>query len=254
LRRNTNTRLTFGGDIKSTPLWTPDSRFIVFQAAGGMYWVRADGTVGKPQILVSSNGVQYPWSFAPDGSRLAFFERRPTDLKEPDIWTIPIQIDAAGLHAGKPEPFLQTPFNEMAPAFSPDGRWIAYSSNESGIAEVYVRAFPDQRGKSQISEGGGTYPRWSRSGNELYFFSADGHIMVASYSARGASLMAEKPRQWSARRFMTNPIFGDIYDVAPDGKGVIALVAADLDDQPSPNHVMFLMNFFDELRRRMQPR
>ena len=86
-----------------------------------------------------------------------------------DIWTVSLESDGAGLRAGKPEPFLQTPFDERHPSFSPDGRWMAYDSNESGAYQVYVRAFPDKGGKWQISNSGGIYPVWSRNGRELFF-------------------------------------------------------------------------------------
>jgi Tol biopolymer transport system component len=97
-----------------------------------------------------------PWSFTRDGKRLAFNNFSPANID--DIWTAPVETDSSGLRAGKPELFLQAPFHERSPMFSPDGLWIAYQSNESGTYEVYVQGFPDGHGKRQISLGGGTYP------------------------------------------------------------------------------------------------
>jgi dipeptidyl aminopeptidase/acylaminoacyl peptidase len=254
LQRGANTKLTFDGGVKSTPTWTPDGRFVLFHGDGGIFWTRSDGS-GKPEILLASKQFLNPWSFTPDGKRLAFFDRNVSEHLEPDLWTVSIENDGASLRAGKPELFLRTPFNEMAPAFSPDGRWIAYQSNESGITEVYVRAFPDQHGKRQISNSGGRFPRWSRAGNELFFHTDDGDIMAAAYTASADSFVTESPRRWTPKRLLTNLVFGPYYDVAPDGKSLVTLAPAEgQEDQPSRNHVVFLTNFFDELRRRTQPR
>jgi serine/threonine-protein kinase len=119
-----------------------------------MFWTRADGA-GKPQTLTSSKGRQIPYSFVPDGTRLAFFG---ASAGTTGIWTVPLKVGDGGLSAGIPETFVQSSFVDRHPAFSPDGRWLAYSSNESGVFQVYVRAFPDRGGKWQISTSGGLYP------------------------------------------------------------------------------------------------
>ncbi len=126
---------------------------------------------------------------------MAFNEQRPETAY--DLWTVPLESDGAGLRAGKPEVFLQTPADERNPSFSPDGRWLAYTSNESGTFQVYVRAFPDKGGKLQISNSGGLLPMWSRSGHELFFGTSDNHIMAAAYTVKGDSFLADKPRLWS---------------------------------------------------------
>ena len=243
-RRDTMTRLTFGGG--TIPVWSPDGRYIAFQAAGGMFWTRSDGG-GKPQPLTQSKNPQAPWSFTADGKRLTFDESNPGS--EHDLWTVPLESNAVGLRAGKPEAFLQTSFDERHPSFSPDGRWLAYASNESGIYEVYVRTFPDKSGRWQISNGGGMYPVWSRNRRELFFRSLDNQIMVAVYTVRGDSFTPGKPRVWSEKR-LANPRRN--YDVAPDGKRIIALMPAEsTEGQQTQHHVIFLVNFFDELRRRV---
>ncbi len=246
-QRDTITRLTFGSAAPSNPLWSPDGRYILYQAPGGMYWTRSDGA-GKPQPLTQSKNRQVPWSFTADGKRLAFMEVNPETGY--DLWTVPLESDTAGLRAGKPEPYLQTPFDERHDSFSPDGRWMAYTSNESGGYQVDVRAFPDKGGKWQISNSGGMYPVWSRNGRELYFRTEDNQIMVAAYTVKGDSFVADKPRVWSEKRIASLG-FTATYDIAPDGKRIVALMPASTpEDQKAESHVFFLENFFDEVRRR----
>jgi serine/threonine-protein kinase len=161
LERDTMTPRTFDGKFNLAPIWSPDGRHIVFSNTDGLSWTRADGA-GKPQLLIRSKHFVKPWSFTPDGKRLAYFEMDPETLY--DLWTVPLENDGTGLRAGKPEVFLQTPADERFPSFSPDGKWLAYVSSESGSFQVYVRAFPDTGGKWQISSDGGVYPMWSRRG------------------------------------------------------------------------------------------
>jgi serine/threonine-protein kinase len=248
-QRDTMTRLTFTGNDQG-PVWSPDGRYIAFRAAGeGMSVTRSDGA-GKPQPLTQSKNVQYPWSFSPDGKRLAFFEQRSGTTF--DLWTAPLEDDSAGLRAGKPEVFLQTPATERFPAFSPDGRWMAYASNESGTSQVYIRAFPDKGGKWQISSSDGSYPMWSRNGRDLFFETLDNHIMVAAYSVKGDSFVADKPRMWSETQLggLVNSVKN--VDLAPDGQRIVALIPVEASEaQKAQNHVIFLMNFSDELRRKV---
>jgi len=245
-QRDTMSRLTFG--FGAAPVWSPDGRYIAFSGpiGSGLFSTRADG-VGKPQSLTHSENVQVPNSFTPDGKRLVFVEVSPqTGL---DLWTLPIENDGTGLRAGKPEVFLGAPYREGQASVSPDGKWLAYYSDESGAMEVYVRAFPDNGGKWQISNGGGMYPAWSRNGRELFYRTVDNQIMVASYAAKGDSFAAQKPRVWSPKR-IANIGQSMNYDVAPDGKRIAAIMPAEASGaQPGEGHVTFVLNFFDELRR-----
>jgi hypothetical protein len=245
-QRDTMTRLTFSG--ASSPVWSPDGRYIAFQAPGGISWIRADGA-GKSQLLTQSKNRQAPYSFAPDGKRLAFHELTGTGFH---LWTVPVENDGAGLRAGKPEPFLQAQFNERGPSFSPDGRWLAFSSDDSGAYQVYVRAFPDKGGKWQISNTGGIYPVFSPNGRELFFQGPDNRIMVAAYTGKGDSFVAEKPRVWSEKKIADSGLGGASYAITPDGKRIAALMPAEApEDQKAQTHVIFLENFSDELRRKV---
>jgi len=146
---------------------------------------------------------------------------------------------------------VNSAFNELEPAFSPDGRWLAYDSDESGTREVYVRPFPGPGGKWQVSTGGG-YPKWSRNGKELFYRTQDSKIMVVTYTASGDSFQADKPQLWSPGQFTDVGIGNYNYDLHPDGKR-FAVLKAGTEQAPAVNKVSFIFNFFDELRRKFPP-
>ena len=246
-RRDTMTRLTFGtvGSGLPNSVWSPDGRYIVSYDNGGMFSIRSDGA-GKPEALTQSDNLQVPFSFTPDGKRLAWMESR----RGYDLWTMPLETDAVGLRGGKPEVFLATPFSERQPAFSPDGRWIAYTSNESGTFQVYV-AFPDKGGKWQISYGPGVSPVWSPHGHDLFFRSGN-QIMATAWTVKGDSFVADKPRVWSEKRLADIGLAVGSYDVAPDGKRLVTLMPVETPEaDASQREVIFLLNFGDELRRKV---
>ena len=250
LQRDNLTRLTF--DRQSWgPLWYPDGRYIVFHSPEGMSWTRSDGAA-KTKPLIQGTQGQSPWSFTRDGKNLVF--QQGNAKNDWDLWTVPVESDSTGLRAGKPQPFLQTAFNEREASFSPDGRWLAYASDESGIHQVYVRAFPDNGIKRQVSSDGGLYPVWSRNGRELFYLTEDSAmIMVAAYTVNGDSFMPNKPRVWSEKPLANLGFLGINYDVAPDGKRIVALMPTEATPggKQAQNQVTFLLNFADELRRRV---
>jgi serine/threonine-protein kinase len=253
-QRDTMTRLTFT-QTNAFPVWTPDGKHIAFQfgSPGGHFirWVRADGA-GEAQPLLESKGSVEPNWFSPDGKRLAYTEQAVGTGS--DLWTLPLDVsDPEHPKPGKPELFLGTPFGEFEPAFSPDGRWIAYVSNESGQPEVYVRPFPGGRpGRWQISTGGGNYPIWSRNGRELFYEGRENRIMVSTYTAKADSFAADKPHAWSdAQILRPAPVLWSM-DLAPDGKRFAVFPRAEsTGEQKGSVHVTVLLNFFDELRRRV---
>ena len=258
LDRDTPSRLSFLPGLNRDPVWTPDGKNIVFRstnpAAPGLYGVRSDGA-GEAKRLTEGKPQEIPSSFSPDGKRLAI-QQAGTGGSQ-DIFTMPVEGDPGqgtiGFRLGKAELFLGTPFVEVFPAFSPDGRWLAYQSIESGTNEVYVRPFPGPGGRWQVSTGGGILPRWSRDGCELLFETLDQRVMAVSYtvshSAGGDSFASGKPRPWTETRLRITGINYN-YDLAPDGKRLAAFVAGDANGQKPPTHLTFLLNFFDELRRK----
>jgi eukaryotic-like serine/threonine-protein kinase len=248
-RPDQTTRLTSTAGRSPFPLWSPDGRVLILSGAGGgLTWLRPDG-VGKPEPLTHSNNIQVPWSLSPDGKRLAYHELSSTTGF--DIWTVPIQASGSGLTAGKPEPFLQTPAAETYPSFSRDGKWMAYGSNESGSWEVYVRAFPDNGSKVQVSGAGGRIPRWSPNGHEIFYRTDDQRIMVAGYTTKGGSFAVGSLRQWSQSRLADTGVLSN-FDLSPDGRRIVALMpAVRSEDQQTENHVTFMLNFPDDVRRRL---
>lgn len=249
IQRDTLSPLT--GERNGThPVWTPDGRYIVYQAPDGISFARADGG-SSPQALTQSKEFQYPSAFSPDGQQLAFYQGGPKGF---DLWTMPVERQGEKLKAGTPELFQHTSFGERGASFSPDGRWLAYSSNESGSSQVYVRAFPDKGGHWQVSSDGGTSPIFSRNGKDIFFFDVpDDRIMVASYSVSGDSFVAEKPRPWSQQSvaLTMGGAVGAQYDVARDGKRIAVGTYAGGSTQQDAGHVIFLENFIDELQRKI---
>jgi len=259
LERGTMARLTFDGHSQG-PVWSPDGARIAFRtnAAAGtaLMWTRSDGA-GEPQKLLDSPNVVVPWSFSPDGRRLAYFESNPDTSH--DIWTLPLDAaDRDSPKPGKPQPFLRTPFGELVPAYSPDGRWIAYRSTESGASEIVVRPAPNDAsggapagaGKWQISSDGGVYALWANNGHELFYESADNRIMVVDYTVSGASFMHGQPRPWLQKQLFD--VGRSNLDLAPDGKR-FAVIGEPEAGEPGKGsvHATFLLNFMDDLKRKM---
>jgi Tol biopolymer transport system component len=250
--RDTLTRLTFDAADDRKPVWTPDGRHIVFASSRGdkstlnLYWQRADGT-GDAQRLTDSKNPQFPASWHPSGKLLAFEENTPQTGY--DLMILPMEGDeTSGWKPGKPTAFLNSPVAEREPMFSPDGRWLAYASNETGRFDVYVRPFPGPGGKRQISTGGGVYPTWSRTKRELFYGTESGRIMVAAFTVEGDSFRAEKPRFWSDGRFLQRGA-NRPFDLHPDGERFAIAPAAQTPGGAKQDHVTFIFNFFDELRR-----
>jgi serine/threonine-protein kinase len=255
LGRDTLTRLTFASEASRVPVWTPDGQRITYSSlekgVANLYWKRADGA-GDAQRLTENKNPQRPYSWRADGKFLAFTQSNPDTGT--DIMMLPFEGDEkSGRKPGEPRVFLNSPYDETSPAFSPDGRWLAYVSNESGSNEVYVRPFPGPGGKWQISTGGGQFPKWSRTDKELFYRSPDSKLMVAAYTASGDSFVAGKPQLWSPGQFINLTNLGPFYnfDLHPDGKRFAVVKTPGPGEGTLVNKVTFIFNFFDELRRKV---
>jgi serine/threonine-protein kinase len=254
LQRSAMTRITFTSSGNAFPVWAPDGKHIVYRSlGGGIWWTRADGSA-QPQRILETTDQTESGSFSPDGRQLAFSQHRATD--NGGIWILPLDIsDPDHPKPGKPELFLQTVGVVINPAFSPGGRWLAYASNEAGPYQVYVRPYPAGAtggGQWQISTAGGAIPVWSRSGKELFYRPTNGRIMVVDYTAKGETFNPGTPREWSGTPTLVTGLFPS-FDVAPDGKRIVTFPAAEAaaGSDKASLHVTFLVNFFDELRRKL---
>ena len=151
----------------------------------------------------------------------------------------------------KPRPFLQTPFNEGGAIFSPDGRWLAYQSDESGRNEIYVASFPDAAKKWQISIGGGTEPLWGRNGRELFY--RDGDKMMAADVTTKPPFAAGKPKPLFKGNFVANPFsFWPNYDVSPDSQRFLMLQATE--QEQAASQINIVLNWSEELKEKFPQR
>jgi Tol biopolymer transport system component len=247
LRRETWNRLTSEDGPEWLPAWTPDGQFLAFRSGNTLAWTRSDGS-GKVERLAGVSRNAGPWSFSSDGKWLAFWPLQPGS----DVWIVPVERVPGELRLGQPQPLLQQAGSQGAPAISPDDRWLAYTSAApGGHFEVYVTPFSPQekasRPKSQVSNLGGWRPIWSRNSRELFYGALDGRIQVAAYTVKGDSFVPEKPRFWSKTQKTDIGLSAD-FDVAPDGKRVLALLPAEEAKPETILHV--LLNVDSELRRR----
>ena len=255
VRQGAMSRLTFTAANNFDPVWTPDGKHLIFRGGSlnnwDLWWIRADGG-GEPQKLTdlsSENrvGDLGANSLTPDGRHIVY---GGGSAEGTDIWTLSLDVSNPDHpKPGTPTPWLKTAARESRPAISPDGRWISYDSNESGTGEVYVQPFSPSpataRGKWQISLGGGNTSMWSRTGPQI-FYKTGGRLMVVDYVVQGDTFAARKPRLWSERQLM-NVGFTNV-DLAPDGKRFAIFPAPET--APGSN-VTFLLNFPDEIRRRI---
>ncbi len=236
LERDVRVRLTADPGFDGFPVWTPDGQYIAFSSSrdgpSNLYRKRADGT-GEVERLTESPNGQTPSSLSPDG-QIAFTES--TSDTSQDIWTV--WLDGDG-----PEIFLQTPFAESQASFSPDGRFIAYQSNDSGQTQVYVMSFPEKGSRWQVSTSGGAGPVWSRAAQEL-FYSTDNKIMMAPYTVEDDSFRSGTPRELASGVLLPG---GSNFDVTPNGERFVILAQAE--EETEAPQLVLVQNWFQELER-----
>jgi serine/threonine-protein kinase len=264
--RQTLTRLTIDPALDNQPAWTPDSRRVVFVSTrtGGvqnLYSQPADGTGGAELIAKSTNQQQSP-VVSPDGTRLVFREVRSTTGQDLMVMPLPPrgpQPDS-GAAGGRPgislqqQPLVQTRFAEPNAEISPDGRWFAYESNQSGRFEIYVRPFPaSESGLWQVSSGGGRQPLWARNGRELFFTGPDGALMGVRVGSGPTWSSTTRVRVLQRRYYDGFDVGGTTpprtFDIAPDGRRFLMIKQDGGDDAPSARSLVVVQNWFQELER-----
>jgi eukaryotic-like serine/threonine-protein kinase len=235
LARGNRTRLNASAS-SSHPLWTPDGDWVSFGSSAGGPWnifrQRADGS-GELDQLVSSENDQIPYSWSPDGRVLAYTEVNPTTRS--DIWLLS-EADR------QVKPILRSAFNEGQPAISPDGKWLAYVSDESGKSEVYVTSYPAIHGRNPISVDGGEEPIWSRNSNELYYRNGQRWMAVTTSTRQGFE--ASRPRVLFEGNYLN--VSGLSYDVTADGQRFMLIRGL---DAPAVREIHVVLNWFEDLKR-----
>jgi Tol biopolymer transport system component len=258
-QRQTPMQLTFAAADDSNPIWSPDGRDIAFASrragVANVYVQHADGTGDAVRLTTSQSTTQVPSSWHASGKFIAFTETQSASTGQ-DLMILPLERDgASGWKPGKPYPFLVTPAAEFDAVFSPDGRWVVYTSTESGLPDIYVRPFPGPGGKWKVStEIGARFAVWSRSSNELLFRTADARrLMVVSYTVEGDSFRADGPRLWAEGTF-GRPNGQRGFDLHPDGRRVATVAGPRGTPEAASDTAVFVFNFLDELRRIAPPK
>jgi eukaryotic-like serine/threonine-protein kinase len=244
LRRGVLHRLTDSGETSGairSPVWSPNGSRVAFSVRDGntasIYWQAADGSGSAERLSVDKTG-QMPTSFTPDGNRLLF--QQPL--------TVPYDIGMMALDKDRhTEMLLTTTFDESNPEVSPDGRWLAYQSNESGSDhQIYVRPFGNvNASRRQVSINGGTRPVWSGVGRELFYYVQPNTIMAVPVKL-GSELGLGAPRIAVRGSYASALGHDRHYDISPDGKSVLLLKET---DEQNPPQAIVVLNWFEELKR-----
>jgi serine/threonine-protein kinase len=246
LARTTFTRVTSDPGLDNYPVWTPDSRRLLFSSeragARSLFGQAADGT-GSIERLTETPNRQNPTSISPDGARLVFTETMPGTGQ--DVMTLPLSGER------RVTPLIQTPFEERNGEVSPDGRWIAYEANDSGQFEIYVRPFPKvMDGRWQVSTGGGTRPLWARNAQELFYLAGPTGALMRVGVERGDTWAATAPVQLLEGRYATGSLetaVGRTYDVSLDGQRFLMIKPGVW--TKAPTSFVIVQNWQEELKR-----
>ncbi len=260
--RKTLTPLTFEGAYNITPVWTPDGKRIIFCSlgregsgpAGGLYWKASDGT-GEVELLYSAQeGVLAPYSLSSDGNSLALVKMKATEDQDLGILSMEGNRELKVL--------LQKDYMEIQPQISPDGRFVAYSSNESGQSEIYVRPLPDvDKGRWRVSTSGGDSPLWSRDGRELFYLTGNTEAIWRVPVETEPAFKAANPELLFKGKYVgARPSDGTPWDINPDGKRFLMIKEPETTGGESatgatvasvPRKITIVLNWFEELKARV---
>jgi serine/threonine-protein kinase len=248
--RQTLTRSTFDAAVDFYPVWTPDGRRLVWASqrdgvVQNLYTQVADGT-GAVERLTKSANNQFPTAMTPDGKRVVLREDTPSGTGT-DVTLLTLD------GVGQVTPLVATASIERNGEVSPDGRWLAYESYESGQFEIYVRPFPDvEAGKWQISTGGGRQPLWARSGRELLYRGPDGAVLIVTVEAEGARFRVGPLTQLADARYYNGAgaFVGRTYDISLDGQRFLMIKDVQGNQQTAtPPQIIVVQHWHEELKR-----
>jgi serine/threonine protein kinase len=239
---NRETRFTFDPANEQSPVWAPDGSQIVFNSSrSGIFdiYSKSSTGAGNEELLWKSDNSKGPQDWSPDGRFILYGEAAPkTNL---DMWILPMFGER------KPFVFLQTPFGEHQGRFSPNGRWIAYSSNESGTNQIYVRPFPPASGQWMVSTNGGAQPQWRGDGKELFYVSADRKLMAVDVKEERNTFAAGTPKLlFEIRTVIAFFVGGSQYDVTRDGQRFLIISPI---EESSPSPLTVVLNWTAGLKK-----
>jgi serine/threonine protein kinase len=241
IAHGTPARFTFDPSEDFIPIWSPDGRRIAFvsdrEGSGNLYQKSTSGA-GNEELLFKSNERKWLGDWSKDGRFLICTSLSPASKS--DLWVLPMNGDQ------KPFLYLQSTFNEDHPRFSPDGHFVAYTSDEAGRSEVYVQTFPQSASKWVVSTNGGAQPRWRRDGKEIFFMSPDRKLMAADVKIEGANLEVGVPKVLFQTGVISYPNPRNVYDVSADGQRFVIITPP---EENSSTPITVVTNWLADVKR-----
>ena len=249
MSRGSTHRVSTAEQVDGMPVWSPDGEHLAFGSTRSGNWDifqrRADGT-GEEEALVATPDGESPRDWSRDDQYLLY--QRGSPETGPDVWYLERTEDGSGW---EPHPFLQDPADQRVPRFSPNGRYVAYVSNESGRDEVYVDSFPERSRRRTVSSNGGTGPVWSRDGKELFYINGSGMLVSVEVSIEGEFTTGQAVPLFEDPGNRARSLPGSDqapYDVSEDGQRF--LVAEVVEGEAAQPQIRVVQNWYEEFRGR----